>query len=333
MIMVRPHHGMALVAVLAIVSLLSILAIATLSVTTKLTQGSALAVRDARLDAAAAYGLATAVIEWRQRGLSSLGTGSSGRIDLTVPGSPVHVSVSITRIGSQLFWIVAEAVAVDDSRRRENLVVRLSVPRTDSIPPLLIAGDVSLSRQFIVAPDSTPGCAPTAPDLVIGSGASFTSVDGVLPPLTVERNASAVDSVALLQLGNLSMRTLMASADLVLQSGTSVQTPSGVVHATGDLTLVGGAGQGVLLVDGRLTLAGPVSFVGLIVARGGILTTAAGGEVTGSIRTGPPRFGENPRLDIPLPFVLRPSVCATQTVLRSAVTPRIVSGRSWAEIY
>src|SRR5450759_824051 len=160
MIVIQARRGMALVAVLAIMSLLAILAVATLSVTTRLSQGSALAARDAHLDAAASYALATALIEWRQRGLSSLGTGSSGQIDVAVPGSPVHASVTITRLGSELFWIVAEAVAVDDSRRRENIVVRLSIPRADSMSPLLVAGDVSLSRLFTVAHDSTPGCAP-----------------------------------------------------------------------------------------------------------------------------------------------------------------------------
>jgi hypothetical protein len=333
MIVIQARRGMALVAVLAIMSLLAILAVATLSVTTRLSQGSALAARDAHLDAAASYALATALIEWRQRGLSSLGTGSSGQIDVAVPGSPVHASVTITRLGSELFWIVAEAVAVDDSRRRENMVVRLSIPRADSMSPLLVAGDVSLSRLFTVAHDSTPGCAPIAPDLVIGPGASFSSVDGSMPSLTVQRSASAVDSSFLLHIGSLSMTTLATSADLVLEAGTSTQVPSGVVHATGDLTLIGGAGQGVLLVDGRLTLAGPVSFVGLIVARGGIVATAAGAEVTGSIRTGPAGIGENGAMEITHQFTLRPSACATQTVLRSAVIPRAVSGRPWAEIY
>ena len=128
MISTRPRRGMALVAVLAVVSLLSILAVATLSVTTRLSQGSALAMRDARLDAAASYALATALIEWRQRGLSSLGTGGSRQFDVAVPGSPVSAAVTVTRLDSELFWIVAEAVAVDDARRRENLVVRLSIP-------------------------------------------------------------------------------------------------------------------------------------------------------------------------------------------------------------
>lgn len=330
---IRPRRGMALVAVLAVVSLLSILAVATLSVTTRLSQGSTLAMRDARLDAAASYALVTALVEWRQRGLSSLGTGGTRQFDVAVPGSPVNAAVTVTRLGPELFWIVAEAVAVDDARRRENLVVRLSIPRTDSMPPLLAAGDASLSRLFTVARDNTPGCAPTAPDLVIGPGAMLTSPDGLPPSLTIQRSPAAVDTSLLLHIGDLSTTALAASADMALQAGASMEAPSGVVHAMGDLTLVGGVGEGVLIVEGRLTLAGPVSFAGLIIARGGIVATAGGAEVSGSMRTGPKGIGQGAALEITRPFTFRPSVCATQTVLRSAVIPRVVSGRAWAEIY
>src|SRR5947199_5192168 len=175
----RPRCGMALVTILAVIGLIAILAVATLSVTTKLNQSSALAVRDARLDAAASYALATALIEWRRHGFSSLAAGASGQVDVSIPGSTVGASVTITRIGAELFWIVAEAVAVDDSRRRENLIVRLSVPRTDSIPAIVAAGNVSVSRLFTVVRDGPTGCAPTAPDLLVEPAASVSSVDGV----------------------------------------------------------------------------------------------------------------------------------------------------------
>lgn len=327
------RRGMALVAVLAVVGLLAVLAIATLSVTTRLNQGSALAARDARLDAAASYALATALIEWRQRGLSSLGAGGSRQIVVVVPGSPVSAAVMVTRLDSALFWIVAEAVAVDDARRRENMVVRLSIPRTDSMPPLLAGGDVSLSQLFTVVRDSASRCAPVAPDLMLGPGASLTTVDGLPSSLTIQRSLAADDPTLLSHIGSLATATLAASADVVLPAGATVPAPLGVVHASGDLTLVGGAGQGVLLVDGLLTLAGPVSFAGLIVARGGIVTTADGADISGAMRTGPGGTDEHGTLDITRQFTFRPSVCATQTVLRSAVIPRAVSGRAWAEMY
>lgn len=330
---IRLHRGMALVVVLAVFSLLAILAIATLSVTTRLGQGSALAIRDARLDAAASYALATTLIEWRHQSLSSLANGESRQIGIPIPGVPVSATMTVTRLGPELFWIVAEAVAVDSARRRENVVVRLSIPRTDSLPSLLVAGDVSLSRAFAVVPDTTPGCAPIVPDLMIGPSASLTSVDGLPASLTIQRSSLAADTSFLQHIGHLPVTTLAASADVVLPPGTAADAPSGVVHAMGDLTLQQGVGEGVLIVDGQLTLAGAVSFAGLILARGGIVATGDGAEVSGSIRTGPSGSGGNGTVEITRQFTFRPSVCVTQRVLNSAVMPRVVAGRPWAEIY
>lgn len=331
--MTRSRRGMALIATLAIVSLVAILAVATLSVTTRLDQGSALAIRDARLDAAASYALASAVVEWRSESFSSLSTGASRSVDIAVSGSPIVASITITRLSSQLFWVVADANDVDHSRRSENMILRLMLPRTDSIPAFAAAGDVSMTRQVTVVPDSQPACHLSVPDLMIGPHASLSSPDGALPPVTVGRSTAPTDSAYQLSLDAFDTAALAASPDVVLPPGAVVTTPSGVVHVAGDLTLSGGAGQGVLLVDGRLTIAGPIAFVGAIVAKGGLVTTAGGAEVTGSIRTGPQVGGGNPTLAILHPFVIHPSSCAVQAVLTAAVTPRRVSGRPWAEIY
>lgn len=329
----RVRRGMALVAVLAVVGLLAILAVATLSVTTRLGQGTTLAMRDTRLDAAASYGLATIVMEWRQRDLTSLGAGASTQITIAVPGSPDQTSVTVTRLGPELFWIVSEAIAIDASRRRENLVVRLPIPRTDSMPALLVSGDVSLSRQFAVVRDSAAGCAPTAPDLVIGTAAVLSSVDGALPTLTVERRSAGLDSSSLLHIGSLSIAELVATAAVVVPPGGIISAPTGIVHALGDLTVSGGGlGGGVLIVDGRLTLIGPGSFVGLVVARGGITTGGDGMEITGALRTGPAGTGGG-SVAMTHQIILRPNACAVQAVVRSAVTPRPVAGRAWTEVY
>lgn len=60
-----------------------------------------------------------------------------------------------------------------------------------------------------------------------------------------------------------------------------------IVSAPGDLQIVGGRGQGILYVGGRLQIVGPFEFSGVIVASGGIETS--GGEVllSGAVFTGP----------------------------------------------
>ena len=326
------RRGMALVAVLAVVSLIAILAVATLSVTTRLYQGSTIAARDARLETAASYASATALLEWRQRGFSSLTVGTSRRLDLDVPGTPVAALVTVTRLGAELFWIVGEAVAIDGSRRRENLIARLSIPRADTVPAIVAGGDVTLSRSFTLVADSVPGCAPSAADLRMAPAALLASVDGPLPPLAIERDAIGADSIHLLNIGELSLATLASTADVILSGGTSTATPSGVVHAMGDLTLTGGEGQGILIVDGLLRVSGPISFFGVIVARQGMLTTAPGAQLKGIIRVGPVGGGGE-SLRIAQLLTIRASACAAQAALNAAVIPRLVSGRKWAEVY
>ena len=48
-----------------------------------------------------------------------------------------------------------------------------------------------------------------------------------------------------------------------------------LVHVAGDLTLHGGQGQGVLLVDGNLTLAGPFEYFGVIIVSGSLSSRGA----------------------------------------------------------
>jgi hypothetical protein len=322
---------MALVAVLAVVSLLAILAVATLSVTSGLGQGSALAVRDGRLDTEASYALATLLLEWRERAFSKLPTGATSEASLAIPGSPDTVSATVTRVWPEVFWLVAEARAADGSRRRANIIARLTAPRTDTVPAIVAGGDVTLSQAFSVVADTGPSCLPSAAALRLGASASLASANGALPSFAVERSSS-VDASRFWEVGGIPVTDLTRSADAVLPPGAVMWAPTGIVHAAGDLTLAGGSGQGVLVVEGHLTLAGPVSFVGVIVAKGGLSAAAAGSELVGLLRAGPIGPGLQ-SVTIGQPFLLRPSACAAEAALASAIVARPVTSRAWAEMY
>ena len=325
------RNGMALVAVLAVVSLIAILAIATLSVTTRLEQGSSLAARDARLEAATSYALSTVFLEWRQQSFSTLNVGGSRRIDVPITGD-ILANVNVTRLGPEVFWLVAEGIAGDLSRRHENLLVRLLRPRTDSLSAMAVGGDVSISRSFQVVPDTVSGCAPSTADLTVSNGASVTSVDGPLPTLRIARDPASVDTAHLFVVSGVKATAISMLADVVLGPGTSSAATAGLVHATGDLTLTGGAGSGVLIVDGKLTIAGPVAFAGVIIAKGGVVSTAGGGDVKGLLRAGTVE-GTSQSIQIQQPFTMRPSACTAQVALAAALMPRLVVGRPWAEMY
>lgn len=266
----RRRKGMALVAVITIVSLIAILAVATLSLSGRTGQIGELAVRDARLDAAAGFGVGSVLMEWRSRALGQLGVGSTSEFAIPVPEIPVSTTVALTRLSPEVFWVVATARSLDGSVRRENLVLRLRVPNADSL--------------------------------------------------------LAADSSNVVTVGRIGIDSIAATADLRLERGVVWSAMSGVVHAAGDLIIDGGIASGILIVEGKLTIAGPLRYAGLIVARGGIQITTQSARVSGAIRMigQPVSLGD---LDWDR------SALTLQTVLSNSLTPSPVAGRRWAEMY
>ena len=263
------RQGMALAVTIGVVSLIAILAVATLSLASRLLQDSSLGVRDARLDGAIGFGLASATDEWRARGIGSLAIGASVRFPVAVPGVPVTTTVSVTRIGADVFWVVSEAGS-GPAIRRENLVLRRRLPDPHSL----------------LAEDST----------------------------NVE------------SLGFLSIDSIAASADIVLAGGAVLSPPDGLVHVSGNATLLGGKGAGILLVDGVLTIAGPLEFAGIIVAGGGIVVTSSSASLTGLLRAAP--YPSSASI-----MTVSPSETAIQDVMSQSLMPLPVAGRRWSELY
>ncbi|HEX4560306.1 MAG TPA: hypothetical protein VH113_00625 [Gemmatimonadales bacterium] len=77
--------------------------------------------------------------------------------------------------------------------------------------------------------------------------------------------------------GDLDLGRVAAAAEQTLPGGSYGSLPSGpadgVIHIQGDAELSGGDGSGVLLVDGNLTLKGPVTFTGVVLVRGALVVS------------------------------------------------------------
>lgn len=56
-----------------------------------------------------------------------------------------------------------------------------------------------------------------------------------------------------------------------------------IIYSPGDVTFGSGYGQGILIVDGHLSLSGNFEFTGLIFAYGGFSSTGVGNKVSGSV--------------------------------------------------
>jgi len=89
----------------------------------------------------------------------------------------------------------------------------------------------------------------------------------------------AIDSGATGSLvGDLDLNRVAALADVRLPGGRYVPEPAGelVVHIQGDAEIPEGDGSGVLLVDGNLTIDGPLVFRGVVVALGELVVSGSG---------------------------------------------------------
>lgn len=100
-----------------------------------------------------------------------------------------------------------------------------------------------------------------------------------------------------------------------------------VIHASGDLELNGGRGQGVLLVDGDLLLEGGFEFFGLVVVQGQLTSGVGGAHITGEVISRSLSVLPGQGIDVAY------SACVLRKVLRgpSQVLPLLY--RSWAQLY
>lgn len=246
----RPRSGMVLVATIAIVSLIAILAVATLSLTSRLKQGSSLSLRGARLDAAVAFGLGSVIPEWRPRSIGSSTVGGTLEFGIDVPAVPIAVRVTVTRLTTEIFWAVAEARAIDGSVRRENLILRLRMPNAVSV----VAGDSSNVAQL--GPIVIDSIAATA-DFTLPNGAIWSAANGVIHAegdLTID--GGAAEGILIVE-GKLTIVGALNYSGLIIARGG--------IHASG---------AGATLTGAYRVSAEPISLDGLTVNRSAIAVQA-----------------------------------------------------------
>lgn len=107
-----------------------------------------------------------------------------------------------------------------------------------------------------------------------------------------------------------------------------------IIHITGNVTLNGDQGQGILLVDGNISVQGSYQFFGITIAKGSI--GSAGGGTTAAHF-----YGATMAQDVNLTTTntlsgkatLLYSSCAVQTVINNAAVTSLLRSRSWVQLY
>lgn len=248
---------------------------------------------------------------------------------VSVSNTPVRATARLTRLGPTTFVLSVDAHAADASgryaRRRSSLLLRLDPPRLEFPAALALTGSDAAPAGVADGADhpSTngdcePDSAPT-PDVLHPFAAAADSTE-----LQALRDRAAVRLAPGALVGVPGPVVRDGSCDTARPSNWG--DPSGtsscaswlpIVYAPGDLTVIGGAGQGTLLVDGDLDLSGGVQFAGAVVV-GGTLTIGPGGaRVSGGVRAAE-------IVDAAGASVTAPSIVRSSCALRAAL---IAAGR------
>lgn len=118
------------------------------------------------------------------------------------------------------------------------------------------------------------------------------------------------------------------------QNTTACSTYFPIIHITGDVTLNGNQGQGILLVDGNISVQGSYQFFGITMAKGSI-GSAGGGSTAAHF------YGATMAQDVNLSTTntlsgkatLLYSNCAIQTVMNNVAVTSLLKSRSWVQLY
>lgn len=203
----------------------------------------------------------------------------------------------------------------DGARQRLGMLTRVLPLPVDVQAAMTIGAAVNFGggNVFVQGTDHTPAgwasCPPLGADVAgvraknAGDASNSNGQMTGTPPVLI---TPAMDSTTFMQFGNTNYNQLAAAATITLAPGSyapapvvtagvctasntnwgSPLTPAGacgkrypIIHFTnfaGTTTLTGGSGQGILLIDGDLTVSGAFTFYGVVIVRGKMTTTAGG---------------------------------------------------------
>ena len=298
----------------------------------------------------------------------ALGGWTPGSLNRALPGvrdslGTVGSDVAIRRLNQGLFLL---SVRVRDGATEARLgrLVRVRPLRLAATAALTAGGQVRLEdaatisgedrppagtedcppADSAVAGVAAPSVLPTASSVITGSPPSIErppADSGLAPDDLLVFNDLA--SQATLFLAGGSWRTSPATVGTVCnpsvpQNWGDPYFPSGpcgayrpIVYVAGDLDLLPGRGQGVLLVEGHLRVHGPFDFAGLIMVRGGLDVASGDSAVrlNGAVFAG----GVGSQTTPPAVLSITYSKCLLSNALLSSGQLVPLRTRSWKALF
>ena len=266
----------------------------------------------------------------------TLGAGNAVTRSLSM-GDGIDATLRLTRLGPTLFSLLVDGAAHSaqgvHARRRAALLLRLDPPSLGFPAALNVVGGSPPDQALVDGADRAPTEWP-CDELGAASAIRHPS-----PPPDTSVLAALRARPSIILAPGATVRaiqpTVRDGACLTERSDNwgdpdragpcALWLP--VIHARGDLTIDGGAGQGLLLVDGDLMIAGGFRFVGAVVVAGAVRIGPGGATITGGVTAD----GVNDSSGGPGPVVHR-STCAVEAALVAAGALVPVADRPWTSI-
>ncbi len=294
------------------------------------------AIMQTRASMAAELGLEQTIAAWRTE-WNAMARGSSRASQLAFPEG-ASVSVRVTRLADALLLVASEARA-GPATRRVARVVMLDIRDPDLLATVIADTTAELGGgEGIDGMDrSPPGweCAPP--------GAAMPRVASADTSVILRFAQFGWDELARTALirvtGSVTGPTPRWSAeecDITDSNNWGEPTRSvggfcmsyyPLIYAPGDLVIDGGRGQGLLLVDGDLTLRGGFEFFGVVLVRGALRGDAGGARLTGVAAIAAQGSTPSSLDGISVAF----SRCAARKALLGVARPVPIVDRSWYE--
>ena len=257
------------------------------------------------------------------------------------------------------------------ARRRYGVLFRLNLPNMNFMGAITTQGNTTVNGNVTVsgndaAPAGWSGCGGT--QNVAGAAISPTTTATVNGSVTINGSPTVLttpaagDSNTYFNYGNSNYQSLAAAANLTYPGGSLLNglqplivggvcqsnalnwgepnhaTPAGacdsyypIIHVLGDLKVTTGRGQGILLVDGDLTVAGNFQFDGAVIARGGLKMSGTGNKVVGAVMAASVSVNDDVSLSGNTSLLY--SSCALQAALSSSAYPTQAMQRAWVDLY
>jgi hypothetical protein len=318
---------------------------------------------------AAEAGLARALAGWRSSAFGTLAPGAVSGFSGVLPGGTGSYAGTVLRLGRSLFLVRSTGVdPAGASRRSVALLVRPTPVALPVGAALSVTDGLELGSGVSVdgadrasAPDCPPagsamaGIAVTPTTQVLLPGCGDSACVRGSPRLAVE--SAAEDSGARAAVAAAWAALVAAAAKVYELDDVPFERPQPVgtamacdtalrgnwggaavpgcahyfpiIYARGNLRLVGGSGQGVLMVTGDLSVDGGFSFDGPVIVGGKLVVEGSGARFRGSVRARTAALSASAAGSAELVF----SRCALSGALLPNATPNPLAERAWIELY